>query len=80
MILKQESKVKFEIVKDLQTTISNKLFCHSKPRGPMIREVLGLFVMRPPFDIKYVKWQPFCFQNKAKTRGSLAKKKDNVFA
>ena len=66
MTLKQGSKVKFDITKDLQTTISNKLFCHSKPLGPMISEILGLFVMPPPFDIKYVIWRPLCFQNKSK--------------
>ena len=41
-------KVKFDITKDLQIMISNKLFCHSKPLGPMISEILGLFVMPPP--------------------------------
>ena len=46
--------------------VSNKLFCHSKPLGPMIREILGLSVEAPPFDIKYMIWQPFCFQNTAK--------------
>ena len=63
MILKQGSKVKLNIAKDLQTMISNKLFCHSNPLGPMIREILG-FLLCPP--IKYVIWQPFCFHNKAK--------------
>ena len=31
------------LAKDLQTTISSKLFFHSKPLGSMIREILGLF-------------------------------------
>ena len=68
MTLKQGSKVKFDTAKDLQTTISRKLFSHSKPLRPMIREILGLFVVppSPQFDIKYVTWWTFCFQNKAK--------------
>ena len=33
----------------------------------MIRKMLWLFdVPPPPFDIKDVIWQPFCFHNKAK--------------
>ena len=57
-----------EVAKDLQTMISKKLFSHSKPLGPMTREMLGLSDMPPPppFDIKDVIWQQFCFQNKAK--------------
>ena len=31
----------------------------------MIREILG-FLISPPFDIKYVIWPPFCFQNRTK--------------
>ena len=57
--------------KDLQTTMSDKLFSHSKPLGPIIREILGLFEMLI-LDIKDVMWQPFCFQNKAKITLSQA--------
>ena len=67
MTLKQGSKVKFNIAKDLQTTISKKLFSHSKSVGPMIKEILALFVI-PPFDMKYVIGQTFGLQNKAKTK------------
>ena len=62
----QMSKVKFTIAKDLQTMISKQLFSHSKPLAPMICEILRLFVMHPPFNIKHVIWRSFCFQNKAK--------------
>ena len=44
MTLKQGSKVKFDTCKDLQIMSSNK-FSHSKPPGPMIREILRLFDM-----------------------------------
>ena len=55
------------LAKDSQTMISYKLFSHSNPLGPMMRQIFGLFDMITPlFDIKDVIWQPFCFQNKAK--------------
>ena len=50
MTLKQGWKVKLDIAKDLQTTISNKLSSNSKPLRPMIREILGCLLC-PPFDI-----------------------------
>ena len=37
------------LAKDSQATISLKLFSHSKPQGPMIREMLGLFDMMTPY-------------------------------
>ena len=39
--------------------ISYKLFSHSKPLGPMIREILALYIE------DMTSW-PFCFQHKAK--------------
>ena len=47
--------------------ISYKLFPHSEPVGPMIRETFGLlYMIDPPFDIEDVTWRPLCFQNKVK--------------
>ena len=52
MTLKQGSKVKFDIAKDLKIKISKQWFSLSKPLGSMPREILG---PPPPFDIKYLR-------------------------
>ena len=54
------------LAKDLQIMMSYELFSHSKPLMPVIREILDVFNMTPPFEIKDVIWQSLCFQNKAK--------------
>ena len=41
-----------------------KLFSYFEALEAITREIEGPF--SPPFDIKYVIWWPFCFQNKAK--------------
>ena len=50
---------------DSQSMISYKLFSHSKPLGPMIRQILVLY-------IEDMTWWPFCFQHKAKITLSQA--------
>ena len=45
MTLKQRQRSNLTLAKDSQAMISSKLFCHSKPIGPMIKEILGPFDM-----------------------------------
>ena len=45
LILETGQRSNLTLKKDLQAMISYKLFYHSKPLGPTIREILGLLDM-----------------------------------
>ena len=50
MILQQVSMFKFDTCKNSQAMISYKLFSHSEPLGPMIREIYGVICMMTPLQ------------------------------
>ena len=67
MTLKQGSKVKFDTCKRFADHDFQEVVFSFTPRTNDKGDVRAFwYATPPPFDIKDVTWQPFCFQNKAK--------------
>ena len=67
--LEAGSKVKFDTCKGFADHDFLQVVFSFQTPAPTIRRDSWVFLYdpAPPYDIKDVIWQPFCFQNKAKT-------------